>query len=64
MPANPPATPPVTEHPVFWFCLLDEALEEGNLEKAAQAQRELARLGVHVTYRHRPGAHRREVSHA
>lgn len=42
------------EHPVFWFYLLDKAVEAGNFVRAAQAQRELERLGVTVRYRVRP----------
>lgn len=45
--------PPVTDEPVFWFCRLSAAAEEGDLETAARALRELRRLGVDVRYRFR-----------
>jgi hypothetical protein len=49
-----------TEQPVYWFCLLEEAMDRGDLEAAAEAQRELARLGLRVAYDRR-GAQRREA---
>jgi hypothetical protein len=52
----------VTDQPIYWFCLLEEAMDRGDLEAAAAAQRELARLGVRVAYRRdRPG---KAVAHA
>lgn len=36
----------VTDLPVYWFCLLEEANRRGDSEAVAKAQRELARLGV------------------
>jgi hypothetical protein len=36
--------------PVYWFVLLETAMDRGDLTGAANAQRELARLGVHVRY--------------
>lgn len=36
--------------PIYWFALLEKAQERGDLETAAHAQRELARLGVRVRY--------------
>ncbi len=39
------------ESPTAWFAALDVAMSRGDLIAAAQAQRELARLGVTVAYR-------------
>jgi hypothetical protein len=36
--------------PVAWFAVLDRARERGDFERAAEAVRELRRLGVFVTY--------------
>ena len=55
-----PPNPPETEIPVYWFVLLEQAMDRGDLEEAARAKRELERLGVNVTYRRR----RQEVAHA
>jgi hypothetical protein len=41
---------PPTEAPIYWFAKLEFALEDGDLQAAAEAQRELARLGVRVQY--------------
>jgi hypothetical protein len=46
---------PVQELPVYWFSILDQAIQQGDLELGAQAQRELERLGVHVAYKLRRG---------
>jgi hypothetical protein len=43
-----PARPPELDHPVYWFVLLDRALDAGNLDAAARARRELERLGYSV----------------
>jgi hypothetical protein len=40
--------------PVYWFLLLDDALIDGNFEAAAEAVRQLKRLGIEVRYRQRP----------
>jgi predicted short-subunit dehydrogenase-like oxidoreductase (DUF2520 family) len=50
----------VIDQPVYWFCLLEEAVGRGDLQAAAKAQRELARLGVCVAYG-RLNAERQEV---
>ena len=42
---------PLTEWPGYWFLLLDNFLAEGDLEAAAEAKRQLDRLGVEVRYR-------------
>ena len=38
------------ESPVAWFCVLHQARASGDFERAAQAVRELRRLGVDVKY--------------
>jgi hypothetical protein len=42
---------PIVDWPAYWFLLLDRYLAEGELEAAAEAQRQLERLGVEVRYR-------------
>jgi hypothetical protein len=42
-----------THQPVYWFMLLELAVESGDFESAAEAQRQLERLGVQVNYRRR-----------
>lgn len=39
-----------TNEPIYWFAILESAQNRGELETAAHAQRELARLGVRVRY--------------
>jgi hypothetical protein len=34
----------------YWFVVLEIAREQGNFERAAEAQRQLRRLGVRVSY--------------
>ena len=55
MSANkPPAqseTPPVQDWPAYWLVCLERALAEGDYTAAADAQRELRRLGIDVTMR-------------
>jgi hypothetical protein len=36
--------------PLWWFAQLEAAVERGDHQTAAEAQRELARLGVRVAY--------------
>jgi hypothetical protein len=43
-----------TELPIYWFVLLEQAIDRSDSEAAARARRELDRLGVRVTYRRRP----------
>jgi len=38
------------ESPAAWFVVLEIARKKGDTERAAQALRELRRLGVHVSY--------------
>jgi hypothetical protein len=52
----------VRNWPLWWFARLEAAVENGDHRAAAEAQRELERLGVHVRYgRPRP---QREDAHA
>lgn len=55
MPTASPPDSPVTDVPIYWFAKLERAVQEGDFVAAAEAQRELTRLGVHVQYR-RPSA--------
>jgi hypothetical protein len=46
-----PAASPKTDYqrwPLYWFARLESALESGNLEQAAEAQRRLEGLGLRV----------------
>jgi hypothetical protein len=38
------------DRPLYWLVILDQAMERGDLQLAADAQRELVRLGVCVAY--------------
>ena len=40
----------ITEYPFYWFALLEQAAGDGDFQQAAEAQRQLARLGVTVIY--------------
>jgi hypothetical protein len=53
--------PPVTDSPVYWFVILDQALSRGNWPEAERAKRELARLGIDVA--HKAPGKEREVHH-
>jgi hypothetical protein len=46
--------PPASDWPVYWFAKLERAVEEGDHQAAAEAQRQLSRLGVDVRYARRP----------
>jgi hypothetical protein len=50
-----PATTPerTIDWPLWWFVRLEAALERGDHAEAAEAQRQLQRLGVDVRYRAR-----------
>ena len=39
-----------TDWPLYWFAKLDKAVQQGDHESAAEAQKELRRLGVRVNY--------------
>ena len=41
------------DEPVAWFAVLERARIEGDFARAAEAQRQLERLGVRVNYRRR-----------
>jgi hypothetical protein len=60
--ADSVSLPPLTDWPLYWFAELERALDEGNFQAAAEAQRELARLGVRVAYGPPNAAERREVA--
>jgi hypothetical protein len=45
--------PPQRDWPLYWFARLEKAVEDGDHQAAAEAQRELERLGVTVQYRAR-----------
>ena len=53
----------VRDWPLWWFSRLAAAVEHGDHTAAAEAQRELARLGVRVNYG-RPRPERPSVSPA
>ncbi len=38
------------QEPTYWFAVLEIARAGGDFEQAAEAKRELQRLGVHVCY--------------
>jgi hypothetical protein len=38
------------QRPIYWFALLEQAIDRGDLQAAAHAQEELAKLGVRVRY--------------
>ena len=42
--------PKPLDWPVFWFAKLEKAVEDGDHEASAEAQRQLRRLGVSVRY--------------
>ena len=41
---------PATEMPLYWFAVLERAVAEGDFDRAADAQHNLRRLGVRVSY--------------
>lgn len=47
------------DDPVVWFAILEIARRKNDFERAAEAKRELARLGVNVNY-----DSQKEVCHA
>ena len=53
----------VTDHPVYWFSLLDQARERGDIDGAINAVNHLRRLGVTVSFdpQARPSSARQEV---
>jgi hypothetical protein len=55
-------TAPVIDWPLWWFVRLEAAVERGDHAAAAEAQRELERLGVTVQYRGRLPARPKEAA--
>jgi hypothetical protein len=51
-----------TDLPLFWFLILEQSLDNGDLEQAAQAKRELKRLGVDIVYRRQRRPRQQEAS--
>jgi hypothetical protein len=51
------STTEATEQPIYWIVLLERARSHGDRAAATEARRQLARLGVRVTYR-RASQHR------
>ena len=54
---KPPARsepPPVQDWPAYWLVCLERCVAEGDYTAAADAQRELRRLGLEVTMRFLP----------
>jgi hypothetical protein len=43
--------PPIQDWPLYWFAQLEQAIDRGEFEQAAEAARQLRRLGVEVRYR-------------
>lgn len=41
----------IKNSPIAWFYVLEDARREGDFERAAQAQRELRRLGIEIRYK-------------
>jgi hypothetical protein len=54
----------VRQSPIYWFFLLDRAIQDGDFEAAVRAQRELKCLGVEVRYRRPAGPNRGGPGHA
>ena len=38
------------DQPTYWFAVLEIARERGDFEQAAEAKRQLERLGVRISY--------------
>jgi hypothetical protein len=50
----PTTSDPARDWPLWWFARLEAAIERGDYQTAALAQRELERLGVTVLFCGRP----------
>ena len=61
--ADTVSLPQAADWPLYWFAKLEKAVEAGDHQVAAEAQRELARLGVRVAYG-RPAVPERMVPNA
>lgn len=46
----------IKNSPIAWFYILEDARRHGDFNRAAEAQRELARLGIKIQYTHPKGA--------
>jgi hypothetical protein len=46
---------PTRDWPVYWFGRLEQAIAKGDFALALEAQQQLERLGVSVTFRPLPG---------
>jgi hypothetical protein len=46
-----PSCTDCTERPIYWLVLLERARQRGDRQATAEARRQLARLGVRITYR-------------
>jgi hypothetical protein len=51
-----PTEKTASDRPLFWLVVLDASVERGDFVTAAEAQRQLERLGVSVRYRGRRGS--------
>jgi hypothetical protein len=47
--------------PLYWFAALERAVAQGDFERAAEAQRNLRRLGVEVAFRPQIGLRQEEA---
>ena len=45
---SPPLESKHRRWPLYWFAVLEAALEAGNLAEAAEAKRQLQILGIHI----------------
>ena len=52
------------DRPLYWFALLQGALDKGDLQAAAAAQRRLSALGVEVSFPAIKAAGAKAVKHA
>jgi hypothetical protein len=57
-------TTPEPKRPLYWLVILDQAVESGEFAIAAEAQKQLERLGVTVKYRGTRPATSEEFTHA
>lgn len=65
MAEEPKSDRKLTACPFYWFALLEQYIEKGDFERAADAQKNLQRFGIKVSYCHPTDAFgRREASHA
>ncbi len=51
MPVLSETDPEIRDSPIYWFVVLTEAKERGDFARAAEAQKELDRLGIRISYR-------------